>query len=60
MMRKGVVEKEMEYADVIWDGCSIEEANLLEAVQYKSARIVTGALWEQIEIVYWKNYVGRI
>ena len=44
MMRKGVVEKEMEYADVIWDGCSIEEANLLEAVQYESARIVTGAI----------------
>jgi hypothetical protein len=50
----------MEYADVIWDGCSIEEANLLEAVQYESARIVTCAIRGTNRNHYWKNYVGRI
>jgi hypothetical protein len=41
---KSLIRPLMAYADVIWDGCSIEEANLLEAVQYESARIVTGAI----------------
>ena len=41
---KSVIRPLMEYADVIWVGCSIEEENLLEAVQYESARIVTGAI----------------
>jgi hypothetical protein len=34
----------MEYADVIWDGCTESEANLLEGIQNESARIVTGAM----------------
>ena len=34
----------LEYADVIWDGCTESEANLLEGIQNESARIVTAAM----------------
>ena len=34
----------MEYANVIWDDCSINEAELLENVQYEAARVVSGAM----------------
>ena len=34
----------MEYADVLWDGCSISESDLLEHVQYEAAKVVTGAM----------------
>jgi fructose-1,6-bisphosphatase/sedoheptulose 1,7-bisphosphatase-like protein len=33
-----------EYADVLWDGCSVSESDLLEHVQYQSAKVVTGAM----------------
>ena len=41
---KSLVRPLMEYADVIWDGCTESEANLLEGIQNESARIVTGAM----------------
>ena len=41
---KSHVRPLMEYADVIWDGCSIADSNLLESIQYEAARIVTGAI----------------
>ena len=34
----------MEYADVLWDGCTDGESDLLKFVQYESAKIVTGAI----------------
>ena len=34
----------MEYADVVWDGCNETDGNLLEQLQYKVARLVTGAI----------------
>ena len=34
----------MEYADVLWDGCTDGESDLLEFVQHESAKIVTGAI----------------
>jgi hypothetical protein len=37
---KSHVRPLMEYADVIWDGCSIAYSNLLESIQYEAARIV--------------------
>ncbi|XP_052777553.1 uncharacterized protein LOC128214887 [Mya arenaria] len=33
----------LEYADVVWDNCSNELKNDIEAVQHEAARIVTGA-----------------
>ena len=34
----------IEYADVLWDGCTESESDLLEHVQYEAAKIVTGAM----------------
>ena len=41
---KSLVRSSLEYADVVWDGCSESDSNLLESLQIKGARIVTGAL----------------
>ena len=34
----------LEYADVVWDGCSESDSNLLESLQIEGATVVTGAL----------------
>ena len=34
----------MEYADVLWDGCTESESDLLEHAHYEAAKIVTGAM----------------
>lgn len=41
---KSLIRPIMEYADVIWDNCSEGETQLLESVQYESARVITGAI----------------
>jgi hypothetical protein len=41
---KTMIRPVMEYADCVWDGCSVYLSNLLEILQYESAIIVTGAL----------------
>ena len=33
----------IEYSDVVWDNCTLYEANELEIIQIEAARIVTGA-----------------
>ena len=38
---KSLVHPVMEYADVVWDGCTASECDLLEHVQYENAKIVT-------------------
>ena len=53
----------LEYADVVWDNCTLYEVNALEKIQLEAARIVTGATklvslemlyketgWETLEI----------
>ena len=32
----------LEYADVVWDGCSTDNTDRLERIQLEAARIVTG------------------
>ena len=32
----------LEYAAVVWDGCTVYEKENLERIQYEAARIVTG------------------
>ena len=39
-----LVRPMIEYADVLWDGCTDGESDLLHFVQYESAKIVTGAI----------------
>ena len=41
---KSLVHPVMEYADVVWDGCTEGECDLREHVQYETAQIVTGAI----------------
>ena len=40
---KSLVRSSVQYANVVWDGCS-EPDNLLESLQIEGARVVTGAL----------------
>jgi hypothetical protein len=32
----------IEYADIVWDNCTLHESNLLESVQVEAGRIITG------------------
>ena len=41
---KSLVHPLMEYADVLWDGRTESESDLLEHAQYEAAKIVTGAM----------------
>ena len=41
---KSLVRSSLEYADVVWDGCSESDSNLLERSQIEGARVVTSAL----------------
>ena len=41
---KSLVRPLMEYADVVWNGCSDTESDLLDSVQYEAGKIVTGAM----------------
>ena len=41
---KSFIRPVMEYADVLWDGCSESESDLIEFVRYQSAIAVTGAM----------------
>ena len=41
---KSLIRLLMEYGDVIWDNCTEFESQLLESVQYDSAKVVTGAI----------------
>ncbi len=54
----------MEYADVLWDGYSVGESDLLEHVQYESAKVVTGAMQgtsksRLLEELAWKDLKTR-
>jgi len=46
ILYKSLIRPIMEYADVIWDACGCNEVDseLLEGIQYESARVVTGAI----------------
>ena len=41
---KSLVRSSLQYANVVWDGCSQSDNNLLESLQIEGARVVTGAL----------------
>ena len=41
---KSLVRSSLEYADVVCDGCSESDSNLLENLQIEGARVVTGAV----------------
>ena len=41
---KTFVRSKLEYANVIWDNCSKQMVDLLEGVQYRAAKIISGAI----------------
>ena len=41
---KSLVHPVKEYVNVVWDGCTKSECDLLKHVQYKAAKIVTRAI----------------
>ena len=41
---KSFVRSKLEYANIIWDNCSKQMADLLESVQYRAAKIISGAI----------------
>ena len=41
---KSLIRPVMEYADVLWDGCTENESDLIEHVQYQAATVVVGAM----------------
>ena len=41
---KSFVRSTLEYADVVWDGCSDSDSDLLESLQFEAARIITSAM----------------
>ena len=42
--RLTLVRSKMEYANVVWDGCTLGESDLLESVQYDAAKLISGAM----------------
>ena len=38
------IRSKLEYANIVWDNCSRQLADLLESVQYRAAKIVSGAI----------------
>jgi hypothetical protein len=41
---KALIRPILEYAHVLWDNCSLSECDLIDSIQYESARVVTGAM----------------
>ena len=36
------IRQVLEYGDIVWDNCSIEDSKILEDLQVKAARIIIG------------------
>jgi hypothetical protein len=63
-MYKSFIRPVMEYACIVWDGCTGAESNMLEAVQLRAGRIVCGAIKHTShELIYselgWKRLSQR-
>ena len=44
MLFKSLLRSSLEYAHVVWDGCSESDSNLLESLQIEGPRFIIGAL----------------
>ena len=58
VLYKSVVRSFLEYADIVWGGCSESDSSLLESLQIESARVVTGAMKGQVEIAIYAIFLG--
>ena len=41
---KAYIRSKLEYASIVWDSCTKHLSDLLEAVQYRAAKIISGAI----------------
>lgn len=44
ILYKSLVRAKMEYADIVWDGCSQGESDVIEGLQYEAAKVITGVM----------------
>ena len=50
---KSFVRSKVEYASIVWDNCTKEQSDLIEQVQYRAGKIVSGAIHRTSkELVY--------
>ena len=54
----------LEYASVVWDGCTLYEKKKLEQIQYEAARLVTGltrsvSIEKLIKVIGWLSLSDR-
>ena len=41
---ESLVRSNLEYANVVWDGCTGGESDMLGSIQFGAARVITGAM----------------
>ena len=58
VLYKSLVRSCLDYADIIWDGCTETDSDLLEKLQIDAARLVTGAIKERVVKVYLRKQLG--
>ena len=39
-----MIQSKVEFANIVWDNCSIQARDMIERVQYRAAKIVSGAI----------------
>ena len=49
------VRSKLEYANVVWDNCSQQMSDLIESVQYRAAKIVSGAIHRTSHSIVYKE-----
>ena len=52
---KAFIRSKLEYANIIWDNCSKQMSDLLEGVQYRAAKIISGAISRTSHKVVYKE-----
>ena len=50
----------IEYASIVWDGCSEQDSHTLQKIQKETARLVTGLIrYVSLENMYKEMWIGN-